>query len=62
MDHSLTAATDGCPQVPRGASEEEAERCDALLASCSLLGGASDRMSDTKHSRACVLSVLVEHC
>jgi hypothetical protein len=29
----------GCPQVPRGAFEEEAERCRSLPSASSLLGG-----------------------
>ena len=40
---NIAFRTDGRPQVPRGAAEEEAERCHALLAPCSLLGGTTHR-------------------
>jgi len=63
-----TRTTDGRPQIPRGASEKEAERCDEIFASRSLLGGTptTNPMSGIWQLRqfdatACALIVLVEH-
>lgn len=67
FDHWLIshfAFTDGRPQVPRGAAEEEAERCHALFASRSLLGGTTHRhlkKSDIRGFGRLCLGVLVEH-
>lgn len=56
--------TDGRPQVPRGAAKEEAERCHALSAARSLLGGTTHhhlKKSDIRRFVRLCLGVLVEH-
>lgn len=56
--------TDGRPQVPRGAAKEEAERCHALSAPRSLLGGTTHhhlKKSDIRRFVRLCLGVLVEH-
>ena len=61
---NTTFRTDGRPQVPRGAAEEEAERCHALPAPRSLLGGTTHhhlKKSDIRRFVRLCLGVLVEH-
>ena len=61
---NATFRTDGRPQVPRGAAEEEAERCHALPAPRSLLGGTTHhhlKKSDIRRFVRLCLGVLVEH-
>jgi hypothetical protein len=60
----ISFRTDGRPQVPRRAAKEEAERCHALSATRSLLGGTTHRhLKKERHktlARLC-FGVLVEH-
>jgi hypothetical protein len=70
--------TDGCPQICRRTSEEEAVRCAALPSTCPMLGGknlrslnqrrrlqylrSGPRRRSSSCGHLCLCYTLVEHC